>query len=205
MKKSYIVIGIVVIILLAICGKGCKQYNEMVTLDQKVKTSWAQVENQYQRRMDLIPNLVNTVKGYAEHEKSTFQAITEGRSQLSSAYNKVNENKLDENTLPSEQQIKQFQENQRQLQSALNLYVNAVHEAYPELKADRTFSDLMGQLEGTENRISTERKRYNDTVMEYNVLIRRFPANIFASIFNFNQANLFAAEEGANRAPKVEF
>lgn len=205
MKKSYIIIGVVIIILLALCGKGCSQYNQMVTMDEQVKTAWAQVENQYQRRMDLIPNLVSTVKGYAEHEKSTFEAVVAGRKGLSDAYNNASASQPSPETLPDEQQIKQFQNSQRQLQSALNMYVNAVHEAYPELKADRSFSDLMAQLEGTENRITTERKRYNDMCQQYNVLIRRFPANIFAGMFGFSQASLFTAEEGASKAPKVEF
>lgn len=205
MKKSYIILAVVVVILLALCGKGCSQYNSMVNMDEQVKNAWAQVENQYQRRMDLIPNLVNTVKGYAEHEKSTFEAVVAGRQGLNEAYNNAAANQPDPNSLPSEEQIKQFQSNQRQLQSALNVYVNAVHEAYPDLKANESFNNMMAQLEGTENRISTERKRYNDVVKDYNILIRRFPANIFAGMFGFDKANLFEAEEGANKAPKVEF
>ena len=205
MKKSHIAIGIVAIMLIIFCFDGCSRYNKMVVVDENVKTAWAQVENQYQRRMDLIPNLVNTVKGYAEHEKSTFEAVVNGRNGLSDAYNNANENTPSKDALPTESEIQKFQQSQRQLQSALNLYVNAVHEAYPELKADETFKDLMAQLEGTENRIATERKRYNETAQNYNIMVRKFPGNIYAGIFGFNQASLFSAEEGAEKAPKVEF
>lgn len=205
MKKNYIILGVIALLLIIICGDGCSRYNKMVVADEGVKTAWAQVENQYQRRMDLIPNLVSTVKGYAEHEKSTFEAVVNGRNGLTNAYNNAAENKPETGTLPSENEIKKFQDTQRQLQSALNIYVNAVREAYPELKANESFRDLMTQLEGTENRITTERKRYNETAQNYNIMVRRFPGSFYAGIFGFDKASFFAAEAGAEKAPKVEF
>lgn len=206
MKKNYIILGVIALLLIIICGDGCSRYNKMVVADEGVKTAWAQVENQYQRRMDLIPNLVSTVKGYAEHEKSTFEAVVNGRNGLTNAYNNIAENTPETGTLPSENEIKKFQDTQRQLQSALNIYVNAVREAYPELKANDSFNGLMTQLESTENRITTARKCYNEAAQNYNIMIRRFPGSFYAGIFGFDkEASLFAAEAGAEKAPKVEF
>lgn len=206
MKKSYIIIAVVVILIFIVCGKGCSSYNNLVTMDEEINNKWAQVENQYQRRLDLIPNLVASVKGYATHEKETYTGLAEARSGLTNAYNEAQSVTSEAQTAPiSEQQIADFQARQQKLQSALGIYVNAVHEAYPELKADKTFLDLMTQLEGTENRISTERSRYNDAVKEYNIKVRRFPNSIFAGMFGFSVKVPFQADAEASKAPKVEF
>lgn len=201
MKKSYI-IGIVVIAVLALlCGGGCSSYNGMVDADQAVKKQWSQVENQYQRRADLIPNLVNTVKGYAEHESSTLQGVVDARAGLTKAYN-------DANSVTGEaaqDNIAAYQQAQSNLRGALDIYVNAVKEAYPELKANDNFNKLQDQLESTENRIATERRRYNEEVETYNKKVLRFPGNIWASIFNFDAKEMFKADEGAQKAPTVEF
>ena len=204
MKKSSIIL-IVVVILVAFLGfQGCSSYNGLVTAEEEINNTWANVESQYQRRMDLIPNLVNTVKGYASHESETLEALTKARAGLQDAYNGAQGSDA-EQANGSEESMKQFQATQRQLQSALSVYVNAVHEAYPDLKANENFRDLMAQLEGTENRIATERMRYNEAVKEYNLKVRRFPASIFASMFGFDKKTAFEAEEGAASAPKVEF
>lgn len=201
MKKSYI-IGIVVIAILGLlCGGGCSSYNGMVDADQAVKKQWSQVENQYQRRADLIPNLVNTVKGYAEHESSTLQGVVDARAGLTKAYN-------DANSVTGEaaqDNIAAYQQAQSNLRGALDIYVNAVKEAYPELKANDNFNKLQDQLESTENRIATERRRYNEEVETYNKKVLRFPGNIWASIFNFDAKEMFKADEGAQKAPTVEF
>lgn len=176
-------------------------YNDMVEKQQDVDQAWGNVENQYQRRNDLIPNLVNTVKGYSAHESETLEAVTNARAGLTKAYN-------DANTLSgsaAQDDIAGFQQAQDKLKGALNVYVNAVKEAYPDLKANTNFLDLQAQLEGTENRIATERTRYNDAVKEYNVLILRFPNNIYAGWFNFKKRDMFKAEPGAQSAPQVQF
>lgn len=204
MKKSSIIL-IVVVVLVAILGfQGCSTYNGLVSAEEELNNKWANVESQYQRRLDLIPNLVSTVKGYAAHESETLEALTKARAGLQDAYNSANGVDAD-NANGSDGSMKQFQQAQRQLQSALGIYVNAVHEAYPDLKANENFRDLMAQLEGTENRISTERTRYNEAVKEYNLKVRRFPTSIFASMFGFEKKTGFEAEEGAEKAPKVEF
>lgn len=204
MKKSSKIL-IVVVVLVAVLGfQGCSTYNGLVSAEEELNNKWANVESQYQRRLDLIPNLVSTVKGYAAHESETLEALTKARAGLQDAYNSANGVDAD-NANGSDGSMKQFQQAQRQLQSALGIYVNAVHEAYPDLKANENFRDLMAQLEGTENRISTERTRYNEAVKEYNLKVRRFPASIFASMFGFEKKVGFEAEEGAEKAPKVEF
>jgi LemA protein len=170
----------------------------MVAKDEGVKAAWAQVENQYQRRYDLIPNLVETVKGVAEFEKETFTAVSEARAKVGGVIN------MPENAAYNPAMIAQFQEAQSALSSALQRLMVVV-EKYPDLKANQNFLDLQAQLEGTENRISTERRRFNDTVRDYNVYVRQFPNNIFAAIFNFDQASLFEMEEAAASPPKVEF
>lgn len=196
------IIGIVVAALLVLLfAGGCSQYNGMVSADQKVETCWGQVENQYQRRADLIPNLVNTVKGYAAHESETLESVTNARAGLTEAYNDANEMTPAE----AQQNIEAYQQRQSALKGALDIYVNAVREAYPDLKANENFSNLQKQLEGTENRIATERRRYNEAVQEYNNKVLRFPGNIFAGMFNFEKKDMFKAEEGAQHAPKVEF
>ncbi len=205
-SKTTIAVIVAVVFLFILGFTGCSQYNGMVSQEENVDNAWAQVENQYQRRLDLIPNLVASVKGYAEHEQETFEAVTKARAGLSSAYEAAESTNKENAGAPADDAaVKKFQQTQQKLQSALGIYVNAVREAYPELKADKTFLDLMTQLEGTENRIATERNRYNDVVRDYNVRIRRFPASIFAGMFGFDKRATFAAEEGAQHAPKVEF
>lgn len=171
-------------------------YNGMVTEDENVKTAWSQVENVYQRRADLIPNLVATVKGYAGHESSTLQSVVEARS-------KATQTTVDPENLTSEN-IAAYQKAQGELGSALGRLLVTV-EQYPDLKANQNFLELQSQLEGTENRISTERMKFNEAAKKYNTMIRRFPSNIIASIFNFDAKGYFTASEGAETAPKVEF
>lgn len=204
MKKSSIILAVCVVLLLLVGMGGCNSYNGMVSLDEEVNQTWANVENQYQRRADLIPNLVNTVKGYAEHESTTLQSVTNARAGLTNAYNEAQEISA-QDAQSSAEGFDRYQSAQNKLKGALDIYVNAVREAYPDLKANQNFLDLQTQLEGTENRITTERTRYNDAVKAYNVKIRRFPANIFASMFGFDARQMFKAEEGADKAPKVEF
>ena len=201
MNKKLITTVIVAVVILILFGGGCSSYNGMVDADQAVQKQWGQVENQYQRRADLIPNLVNTVKGYAAHESSTLQNVTDVRAGLTKAYN-------DAQAITPEQaqaNIEAYQQAQSNLKGALDIYVNAVREAYPDLKANENFLNLQAQLEGTENRVSTERQRYNEAVEVYNRKVLRFPGNIFAKLFGFDSKEMFKAEEGAQRAPKVEF
>lgn len=192
------IVKIVMALVLTFSMSSCN-YNSLVEKQQKVDQQWAQVENQYQRRSDLIPNLVNTVKGYAEHESSTLQAVTDARAGLSKAYNDANgvEN--------PQENIEKYQQAQSNLKGALDIYVNAVREAYPDLKANTNFMSLQAELAGTENRISTERMRYTEAVQDYNTSIKKFPTNIYAGWFGFKEKPQFKAEEGAQHAPKVEF
>lgn len=201
MKKSYIVGIIIALLLVFLFAGGCSSYNGMVDADQAVKKQWGQVENQYQRRADLIPNLVNTVKGYAAHESTTLQNVTDARAGLTKAYNDANAISGDS----AQANIAAYQQAQSNLRGALDIYVNAVREAYPDLKANTNFMNLQEQLESTENRIATERRRYNEDVETYNKKVLRFPGSIWASMFNFEPKEMFQAEEGANKAPKVEF
>lgn len=193
MKKSNLII-IAVVAVLAIWG--ISKYNGMVNADETVTKAWANVETQYQRRADLIPNLVATVKGYAEHEKSTFEAVTNARANATQVTLSVDE--------LTEENMKKFQEAQSQVSSALSRLL-AVSENYPELKASEQFIELQAQLEGTENRINTARVEYNAEVKEYNVSIRSFPGNIIASLFGFQRRAEFKAEAGAEKAPTVQF
>ncbi len=190
----YAVVAVVAMTSLSSCN-----YNSLVEKQQQVDQSWAQVENQYQRRADLIPNIVNTVKGYAEHESSTLEAVTNARAGLTKAYDAA---KSVENP---QENIEQYQQAQSALKGALDIYVNAVREAYPDLKANTNFMALQTELEGTENRISTERKRYTEAVMEYNTSIKKFPTNIYAGWFGFKEKPQFKAEAGAQKAPEVKF
>lgn len=171
-------------------------YNSLVEKQQKVEQSWAQVENQYQRRSDLIPNLVNTVKGYTTHESETLEKVTEARAKATSIT--INASDLNEETMAK------YQAAQSELSSALKSLL-AVTEAYPDLKANENFLALQSQLEGTENRISTERRRYTEAVMDYNTSIKKFPTNIYAGWFGFVPMPQFKAEEGAQKAPEVKF
>ncbi|MBT3252508.1 MAG: LemA family protein [Candidatus Marinimicrobia bacterium] len=172
------------------------KYNNMVTLEEGVDASWSQVENVYQRRADLIPNLVATVKGYAEHEQETFTAVTEARS-------KVNNINLD-GIINNPQAMQNFQQAQTGLSGALSKLM-VVQERYPDLKANQNFLDLQTQLEGTENRIAVERNRFNRAAQGYNTIIRRFPGSIYAGMFGFDRKAYFEAESGSEVAPQVEF
>ncbi len=203
MKKSTIVVIVVVAVLAIIAFNGCSAYNGMVSQEEGVDQAWAKVEVQYQRRLDLIPNLVNTVKGYAEHEKETFENVTKARAGLTDAYNMAND--LKNVDMTDQQNFEKYTNAQADLNKAFSIYVNAVKEAYPDLKADKQFSELQVQLEGTENRIATERGRYTDVVKEYNTSIRRFPARIWAGMFGFSPRPQYQADAAAATAPKVEF
>lgn len=196
MKKGLITIIFIAVILLGgfLWVKGA--YNNMVTEDENVQNAWAQVENVYQRRADLIPNLVATVKGYAEHESSTLESVVEARA-------KATQMTIDPSDL-SEEAIARFNEAQGELSTALGRLL-LIQENYPDLKANQQFSELQAQLEGTENRIATERMKFNDAAKAYNTLIRKFPDNIIASIFGFEKKGYFEAQAGAETAPKVEF
>ncbi len=194
MKKTTTIIILAVIAILAIWA--VTGYNGLVSMDENVSKQWSEVETQYQRRADLIPNLVSTVKGYAAHEQETLKGVVEARS-------KATQLKLDASDLTPEK-LAQFQQVQGELTSALNKLL-AIREAYPTLKANQNFLELQAQLEGTENRISVARKRFNDAAKDYNTAIRRFPRNLLAGMFGFNKRAYFEAQEGAETAPKVEF
>lgn len=208
MKKSTIivlaVIAVVVIAVIGCFGWYVSTRNSFVTLDENVSQQWSKVEVQYQRRMDLIPNLVETVKGYAAHESNTLESVTRARAGLTDAYNAA---KAENGTeAPADQQsLDRYNNAQQQLGRAFNIYVNAVREAYPDLKADTQFQDLQTQIEGTENRIATERGRYTEIVRDYNVAVRRFPASIVASMAGFDAKPQFKADAEAANAPKVQF
>ena len=193
MKKSIIIILAVVAILVI---WAVSVYNGLVTMDENVTGKWANVETQYQRRADLIPNLVNTVKGYATHEKETLEGVVAARSQATQI-------KVDAADLTPEK-LAQYQKAQGAVTSALGKLL-AITENDPDLKANQNFLELQAQLEGTENRISVERNKFNEMAKEYDVAIRRFPKNIIAGIFNFNNIPYFAAEKGAEKAPSVKF
>jgi LemA protein len=197
------IVSALVAVLACMSLSSC-DYNSLVEQEQTVEQAWAQVENQYQRRADLIPNLVNTVKGYAAHESETLQSVTNARAGLTEAYNKANALPADQATA-SEESLQQYQQAQNDLKGALDIYVNAVREAYPDLKANQNFINLQTQLEGTENRISTERMRYTEAVKNFNTAIKKFPTVIYAGWFGFEEKPQFKAEEGANKAPEVVF
>ena len=171
-------------------------YNSLVEKQQGVDQAWAQVENQYQRRADLIPNLVNTVKGYATHEEATLTKVTEARAKATSIT-------LSADDL-TEENLAKYQQAQNELSGALKSLL-AVSEAYPDLKANENFLNLQAQLEGTENRIATERMRYTEVVRDYNTAIKKFPTNIYAGWFGFDAKPQFKAEAGAEKAPEVKF
>ena len=192
MKRIFVVLlAVVSAFLFSSCG-----YNKMVELDEQVASSWSQVENVYQRRADLIPNLVNTVKGYAAHEQETLEGVIEARSKATS----VNINP--ENLNP--QALQQFTQAQDGLSSALSRLMVVV-ERYPDLKANQNFMDLQAQLEGTENRIAVERRKFNETTQSYNAYIRKFPRVIYAGWFGFEKKSYFEAQQGAEQAPEVQF
>lgn len=192
MKKITIIFtALVAVFLLSGCG-----YNKMVQLDEQVKSQWGQVQNVYQRRADLIPNLVNTVKGYATHEQETLEKVIEARSKATSI--NVDPTKL------TPEALKQFNEAQDGLSSALSRLMVVV-EQYPDLKANQNFLDLQAQLEGTENRITTERMKFNESTQSYNAYIRKIPQVIYAGWFGFDKKAYFEAQQGADKAPEVKF
>lgn len=191
-KGLWIAVGIVVVVIIVVISS----YNGLVKKSEAAMMAWSNVETAYQRRSDLIPNLVNTVKGYAAHELETLQSVTDARTKATSVT-------IDPSTA-TPAQMEAWMEAQDEVNGALGRLI-AVAESYPDLKANENFMQLQQQLEGTENRISTERRKYNEAVREYNVAIRRFPSNIIAGMFGFEKMELFEAAEGAEAVPVVEF
>ena len=197
MKKGVLItLGIIALIIIIFYSLFAGSYNSMVDKEETVKESWSQVENVYQRRADLIPNLVNTVKGYADFEKETLQGVIEARAKATSV--NVDANNLNASSL------QQFQQAQSGLSSALSRLMVVV-ERYPDLKANQNFLQLQSQLEGTENRIAVERRRFNEQVKEYNAYIRKFPQNLLAGMYGFEKKGYFESDEGAEKAPEVKF
>jgi LemA protein len=194
--KSWMKIGIVVVILFILYQTFAGSYNNMVQKNEEVVKQWAQVENTYQRRADLIPNLVSTVKGYADFEKSTLTDVIEARS-------KATQVTIDPKNM-SAGQLQQFQAAQGELSSALSRLMVVV-ERYPDLKANQNFLELQAQLEGTENRIAVERKKFNDTTRTYNTYIKSFPQTMLAGMFGFSEKEYFEAQVGAEKVPEVKF
>jgi LemA protein len=195
-KKGTIILIAVAVVLFLMVSNAIGKYNTLVTMEEGVDAAWSQVENVYQRRADLIPNLVATVKGVAEFEKETFTAVTEARSKVGS----INMEGITNNP----QAMENFQAAQGQLSGALSRLM-VVMERYPDLKANQNFLDLQTQLEGTENRIAVERNRFNNTAKTYNTEIRKFPGSIYAGMFGFDKKAYFEAEAGAEKAPEVQF
>jgi LemA protein len=190
-------LAIVVIAVLIIGMSAMGMYNGLVKAEQNVKQSWAQVENVYQRRADLIPNLVSTVKGYASFERETLEAVTASRAQVGSM-------KITPDTLNNPAEFQKFQQAQAGLTSALSRLMVVV-ERYPDLKANQNFLDLQSQLEGSENRIAQERKRFNEAAQVYNTKVNQFPARMFAGMFGFKEKNYFQSTAGSDKAPVVDF
>jgi LemA protein len=191
------VLGFLVFIALSTVGCGVAKYNSFVRMNEEVNQSWSQVQNQYQRRMDLIPNLVNTVKGVANFEKSTFVEVAQARAS-------VNQIKLTPEMLNDSKALQSFQGAQQNLGTALSRLMVTV-EKYPELKANENFKDLQAQLEGTENRITVARRKFNEVVQDYNMSIKTFPNNIISGMFGFKEKAYFEADKGAEHAPTVQF
>ena len=196
MKKFLIVVIVLVAVGVGIFAWGVSKSNGLVEKQESVETAWAQVENVYQRRMDLVPNLVNTVKGYAKHEKETLDAVMNARA-------KATQMTVDVDDL-SEENIRKYQEAQGELQQAMGRLM-MITENYPDLKANENFLTLQSQLEGTENRITVERQKFNETAKVYNTAVRKFPTSIIASMCDFEKKGYFEAQEGAEKAPVVEF
>jgi len=196
MKSRNLILIVVIALILILGGCGCSGYNKMVSEDENVKAKWANVQSDYQRRSDLIPNLVNTVKGAANFEQTTLTRVTEARAKASSM-------QIDPNNLTPEN-IQKFQQAQGELSSALSRLLVTV-EAYPDLKSNANFMNLQAQLEGTENRIKVSRNDFNTSVQSYNNVVRRFPNNIFSGMFGFKQKQPFQADPGSEKAPEVKF
>ncbi len=196
MKKSWIIIAVVVILAIIIYSNVKGTYNKIVVMEENISGKWAQVTTDYQRRMDLIPNLVNTVKGYADFEKETLTGVVEARAKATSV------NVSADNLNPA--MFQQFQEAQQGLSSSLGRLLVTI-ERYPDLKANQNFMELQAQLEGTENRIANSRRKFNEATQAYNSYIKTFPRNIYANIFGFDKKPYFEAEKGAEKAPEVKF
>ncbi len=196
MKKGTITLLVIGVLILIMVGGTLTTYNGLIAKDEAVATAWGNIQSQYQRRADLIPNLVSTVKGYAKHESETLENVLAARAKATQVT--INADNL------TPEKLKQYQAAQGELSQALGRLM-AVSENYPNLKANENFSELQAQLEGTENRINESRQIYNSAVQTYNVSVRRFPANIVAGMFGFDKKNQFEAEAGAEKAPKVEF
>ncbi len=196
MKKGIIILIVVAVVVIGLFMWVKGAYNSMVKGDESVQAAWSQVENVYQRRADLIPNLVATVKGYAEHESETLENVVAARS-------KATQMSIDAENLTSESLAK-YQKTQGELGAAIGRLL-MIQENYPDLKANQNFRDLQSQLEGTENRITVERQKFNEAARAYNTMIRQFPKNIFAGMFGFEKKPYFEADETAKTAPKVEF
>jgi LemA protein len=196
MRSSTIILSVIIVLVLLFGMNACSSYNGMVEKNETVTAQWQQVENQYQRRMDLIPNIVSTVQGQADFEKSTLQAVIEARSQATQI--KLDPSKLDEASM------QKFQEVQGQLSSALSRLL-VVSEQYPNLQANAAFSELRTELEGCENRIANERMKFNMTAQDFNTYIQRFPKNIWAGMFGFPKRAYFEMKTGADNAPSVKF
>ena len=191
-KKTLIILAVAAVLVLW----GISAYNGMVSVEEKATTEWAKVQSSYQRRADLIPNLVNTVKGYATHEKETLEGVISARAKATS----IN---IDASNLTPEQ-VQKYQAAQGELTQALGKLI-AIGEAYPDLKANKNFIDLQKQLEGTENRINEARNSFNKAVQDYNIKIRKFPNSLLAGLFGFDKMAKFEAEAGADKAPEVKF
>ena len=196
MKKSYVILIAIVVVVVAIIGWVTSAYNGMVTVEEEATTAFAKVQSAYQRRADLIPNLVETVKDYASHEKETLEGVVNARAKATSI--QVNADDL------TPEKLEQFQKAQGELSQALGKLL-AVQESYPDLKANENFMDLQKQLEGTENRINEARNSFNTAVQNYNLKIRRFPNSLLAGIFGFDKMEKFEADAAAQNAPTVKF
>lgn len=196
MKRSTLILIAVVAVLVLLVSGAISQYNKLVRLDEDVNSQWANVENQYQRRSDLIPNLVATVKGYASHEQETLEGVVSARA-------RATQMTIDPDNMTPEK-LQEFQAAQGELSSALGRLL-MITENYPDLKANQNFRDLQVQLEGTENRIANERTQFNNMAKSFNATIRQFPATILAGMFGFDKKIYFEAEEGSNKAPEVQF
>lgn len=198
LKTFLIIVAVILVIIFSVYRFFAGNYNQMVSLDESVKGQWGQVENVYQRRLDLIPNLVATVKGYASHEQSVFEQVTEARSRAGGVMN------ISDDVLNDPEAFSRFQKAQSELGGALQRLL-MITENYPDLKANTNFLALQDQLEGTENRITVERKRYNDVVQSYNVFIKQFPRIFIANMYGFREKAYFTADAQAQNAPAVEF
>ena len=199
MRKVWLILIVVLVVLVIALASLAGRYNTFVTMEEAVEGQWGNVENVYQRRADLIPNLVETVKGYAAHERETLEAVVQARARATQVQAQITPE-----TLSDPQLMERFEQAQSQLGGALGRLL-AVIERYPDLKANQNFLDLQAQLEGTENRIAVERRRFNELARDFNAAIRRFPGNLVAGLFGFDRKAYFEAQEGAEQAPRVQF